>query len=280
MLTLATLVIVGATICAGFDLGFRSHRPTAQVLHALWPAVALLALWQLARFCSNTNEWGGDITPQLEMYFLAILQIPLFGIAAGAGALARAVVNRVPSRARVWTIAGIGLVVIGVLVVAGFALGGGEQSYPHPLPTGPGDFHGTDYGPKIGLAAGAAPFPILWLGPTSLGEPLEEVELLDQLGEFEPSALVDYDEHGTLQISEGMAPSNGQNDNFMDGPSITVHGATFYFYQGFAGSSALGKIRGRDVQIDAPVSTRAQWTRLLRSLRWVCPPARPHCSGW
>ena len=67
----------------------------------------------------------------------------------------------------------------------------------------------------------------------------------------------------------------------MDGPSITVHGATFYFSQGFAGSSALKNVReGHDVQIDAPVSTRAQWTRLLRSLRWVCPRARPHCSGW
>ena len=66
----------------------------------------------------------------------------------------------------------------------------------------------------------------------------------------------------------------------MTGSSITLHGATFYFYQGYAGSPAIGKIMGRDVRIDAPAHTRAQWVRTLHSLRWACPPARPHCSGW
>jgi hypothetical protein len=277
MLTLATLAIVGATIGVGFDLGLRSLRPVAQVLHGLWVVVAVLALWQLARFCSNTNEWGGDVTPQLLMYALAMLQLPLFGVAWGAGALAR-VVRR---RGRVVkAIAATALAALLALVGASLALGSQEESYPHPMPAGEGDFHGTDYGPKVRLAAAAAPFPLLWFGPTALGESLQDVQLTKQLGEFVPSAFVEYDEHGRLRITEGLASSSGQNDAFLNGPSITAHGATFWFPQGFAGGSALGKVQGRDVTVDAPVRTRAQWTRVLRSLRWVCPSARPHCSGW
>jgi len=53
-----------------------------------------------------------------------------------------------------------------------------------------------------------------------------------------------------------------------------------FFSQGYAGSPALGTIRDRDVRIDAPAHTRAQWVRTLHSLRSACPAARPHCSGW
>lgn len=278
MLTLATLAVVAATLSIGFALAFRVRRPGLQLLCALWPAVALVALWQLARFCSNTNEWGGDITPQLEMYALALLQIPLFGIGAGAGALARAL-KRLP-RARIWTLAGIGAGAVLLYAASALSAGGGDASYPHRLSGSEGSFSGMDYGKDIRAAAVAAPFPVLSFGPTALGEPLDDVSLLDPLGEFRASALIAYDEPGTLQISEGLASSNGQNDAFMTGPSITVHGATFWFSEGFGGSFALAKVRGRDVRIDAPANNRAQWTRLLRSLRWTCRPARPHCSGW
>jgi hypothetical protein len=64
----------------------------------------------------------------------------------------------------------------------------------------------------------------------------------------------------------------------MTGPSVTVHGATFYFFN--SESMAIGKVRGRDVTIQAPAGTPAQWTPILQSLRWVCRPVRAHCSGW
>ncbi len=63
----------------------------------------------------------------------------------------------------------------------------------------------------------------------------------------------------------------------MTGPSVTVHETTFWL--GEAGM-ALGKIHGRDITIQAPAATPAQWRPILYSLRWVCPPARPRCSGW
>jgi hypothetical protein len=47
----------------------------------------VVIIWQLAAFASDTNSDGGDITPQLLMSFLALLQVPLFGLAVGAGVL-------------------------------------------------------------------------------------------------------------------------------------------------------------------------------------------------
>jgi hypothetical protein len=98
MLTLATWVVVVANILVGFHLGLGPRQPAPLlVLHVLWPAASLLALWQLAPFCSNTNTEGGDITNQILMYGLAMLQVPLFGIAAGVGALSAFVARHVPA---------------------------------------------------------------------------------------------------------------------------------------------------------------------------------------
>lgn len=280
MLTLATVAVVLSTLAAGAYLASGRRPVGVQVLCACWQLVAAIVVWQLARFASNTNEWGGDITPQLEMDALALLQVPLFALGALGGYL-----FRIAGGLRMRIFAGAG--VVAALLVALVALGavqvGGTASYPHAMPGDDGSLPGTDYGPDIRAAAAAAPFPILSFGPKAFGEKLYSVSLTtytERYPTFGPSAIVDYDEHGSIQISEGLADSTGQDAAFMTGPSITLHGATFSFYQGYAGSPALGTIRGRDIRIDAPAHTRAQWLRTLHALRWACPPARPHCSGW
>jgi hypothetical protein len=328
MLTLATLAVVVSTLAAGAYLASGpsgTPRPVRlQALCACWPLLAGLMVWQLARFASNTNDEGGDITAQLLMYALAFLQLPLLGVGVLGGLLYRASTEPARPPAAATSVASVAsplpaaepagwpareppildapasiaarsgkIVALGLAVLAGACIMLGavkgvqrmdaNSGYPHALDGEGGSLPGTDYGPDIRAASTEAPFPILWLGPEAFGQKLDDVVLTTrarQYPTFEPSAIVDYDAHGTIQISEGLAPSNGANDAFMTGPSITVHGATFFFYQGFAGSPALGRIRGRDIRIDAPASTRAQWAKTLGSLRWACPPTRPHCSGW
>jgi hypothetical protein len=320
MLTLATLAVVASTLAAGAFLTSGpsgSPRPLRlQVLCACWPLLAGLMVWQLARFASNTNDEGGDITSQLLMYALAFLQLPLLGVGALGGAVFRASASAQPFAAataapsaepagwparegpilgapeslaaRVGKIVAIGLAgILGAFLVFGAVRTvqrmNGDAGYPRVLSGDDGTLPGTDYGPDIHAASAGAPVPILWLGPKAFGRKLIDVTLTTRSARyptFAPSAILDYDEHGTIQVSEGLADSSGQDDDFMTGPSITLHGATFYFYNGYGGSPAIGKIKGRDIRIDAPAHTRAQWVRTLHSLRWVCPRARPHCSGW
>jgi hypothetical protein len=310
MLSLATLAVIASTLVAGAYLSSapsgasRPHR--WQILCACWPFVAGLMVHELARFASNTNDQGGDITSQLLMEGLAFLQLPLFGLGALAGVLVRASVDAPPITAAAALtapaaasvrkgpildrpgsvkVAAIVLAgVVGALLLAGAVEGvrklNAANSYPRTLSGDGSSLPGTAYGPDIGAAAAAAPLPILWLGPQASGHELSDVTLTTRSADyptFEPQAIADYGEHGEIQVSEALADSNGQNDQFMTGPSVTVHGTTFWLGEP---GLALGKIRDRDITIQAPAATPAEWTPLLRLLRWKCPPAQPRCSGW
>ena len=315
MLSLATLAVVASTLVAG---GYLSSAPSGtsrphrwQILCACWPFIAGLMVHELARFASNVNADGGDITSQLLMEALAFLQLPLFGLGALGGALFRASADApplaavtatapspgssvreppvlgepAPAAARPLGIAAIGLAgIVGACLLVGAVevvrKMDAAGSYPRTFSGDGSSLPGTDYGPDAGAAAAAAPQPILWLGTQALGRRLTDVTLTTRSADypdFGPQAIVDYGEHGEVQVSEGLADSDGQNDQFMTGPSVTVHGTTFWLGQA---GMALGTIRGRDVTIQAPAATPGQWTPLLRSLRWPCPPAQPHCSGW
>jgi hypothetical protein len=314
MLSLATLAVVASTLVAGACLASApsgTSRPVRlQILCALWPLVAGLMVHELARFASNVNADGGDITSQLLMEGLAFLQLPLLGLGALTGALIRASTDAPPiavapatapldlplragpilerralAAARPLKIAGIVLAgVMGALLLLGAIEGvrklNAASSYPRALAGHGSSLPGVDYGPDVATAAAAAPLPILWLGPQSSGHELSDVTLTQRSVDyptFEPQAIANYGERGEIQVSEALADSNGQNDQFMTGPSVTVHGTTFWL--GEAGM-ALGKIRGRDITIQAPAATPAQWRPILYSLHWVCAPALPRCSGW
>ncbi len=268
-------------------------RPAVlQGLCACWPLVAALIVWQLAHVASNTNDQGGDITSQLLMEALAFLQVPLFGLGALGGVLIRASVDvppplptDAPTPARPIRPAAIALAaVVGACLLFGAVEGlrkmNAASSYPRTLPGDGSSLRGTDYGPDIEAAATAAPLPLLWLGPRAAGQSLGDVTLTTRSADyptFAPQSLVDYGEHGEIQISQALADSGGQNDKFMTGPSVTVHGTTFWLGQS---GMALGKIHDRDVMLQAPAAAPAQWRPILRRLRWVCAPPRASCSGW
>ena len=212
MLTLAILAVVATTLAAGAYLGSgRVARSTRlQVLCACWPLVAGVVIWQLAHFASNTNDEGGDITAQLLLDALALLQLPLFGLAALAGCLFRLAGT---ARRRIL----LGLAALAATLVALIAAGGlqvgGATGHPRPLPGGDDSLPGTDYGTDVRAASAAAPVPILWLGPSAFGHRLSHVSLTTytkRYPTFGPTALIDYDERGTIQISEGLADSTGR----------------------------------------------------------------------
>ena len=292
MLTLATLAVVASVLAAGMYLASASRPVPRQILCVCWPFVAALIVHELARFASNTNDQGGDITSQLLMEALAFLQVPLFGLGALGGVLIRASVDvppllptDAPTPARPIRPAAIALAaVVGACLLFGAVEGlrktNAATRYPRTLSGNGSSLGGTDYGPDIEAAARAAPLPLLWLGPRAAGQNLRDVTLTTRSPEyptFAPQSLVDYGEHGEIQISQALADSAGQNDKFMTGPSVTVHGTTFWLGQS---GMALGKIHDRDVMLQAPAAAPAQWRPILRRLRWACAPRRASCSGW
>ena len=296
MLTLATLAVLASTLVAGAYLSSAQSgmsRPLRwQIVCVCWPFVAGLLVHELARFASNTNDQGGDITSQLLMEGLALLQLPLFGLGALGGVLIRASVDVPPLQPTDASAPArpIRPAAIALAGVAGACLLFGAvevmrrmdtaTSYPRTLPGDGSSLRGTDYGPDIEAAATAAPLPLLWLGPRAAGQSLGDVTLTTRSAEyptFAPQSLVDYGEHGEIQISQALAGSGGQNDKFMTGRSVTVHGTTFWLGQP---GMALGKIHDRDVMLQAPAAGPAQWRPILRRLRWVCAPPRTSCSGW
>jgi hypothetical protein len=253
----AALLAIVVSLWLGAELGAGVHRSRPlTVLRACWPILALLVLMQLARFASNMNDQGGDVTDQTLTAVLAWVQLPLYGVAALGGRVyrpavgpkvavesatsllvARGLRNRLAawptltvarprSGSRFWKVVGmriatalVALVVWGVVELVEQARSD-NRPYPRTLPSqgrdGPAS---TDYGPSFGGAARAAGVPILWFGPSAFGLSLRDASLTQREGvDFPPSAEVLYDDNAELHA--------------------------------------------------------------LRALRWVCSPARTPCSGW
>ncbi len=146
---LAGLLIVLGSLWFGVELGTGVPRSRAvQVLRVCWPFLVLLVLWQLARFASNTNDQGGDMTDQLAIRLFAIVYVVLYGVVALGGRIYRLAVgrplaagatetmvasglrNRLAARpvltvatrdtrrgSRFWQVVGLGLVALAVVVV-------------------------------------------------------------------------------------------------------------------------------------------------------------------
>jgi hypothetical protein len=319
---LAVSLIALGSLWLGVELGAGVHRSRiVQLLRICWPFLMLVVLWQLARFASNTNDQGGDMTDQLAVRLLAVVYVVVYGFAALGGRIYRLAVgrrvavassetimvasglrNRLAARpaltvaspgtrrgSRFWQVSGLALAALVLaLVVLGFVKlvqegNYNNRPYPHAFPTsGSDDLRGIDYGPSIAGAAAAARVPILWLGPRAFGLPLADGSLTERQGpSLPPSVHVHYGgEDGVDQITQSLVAYSGEDDQFMSGPSITLHGATFYFSNGFGEGDAIGLINGHEIALHDLASTRAGWTRVLRSLRWACAPTRPHCSGW
>jgi hypothetical protein len=321
-LGLSIPLIALGSLWLGVEFGAGVDRSKlVQVLRVCLPFLLLVVLWQLARFASNTNDQGGDMTDQIVIKMLAVVYVVMYGFAALGGRIYRLAVGRratveptgtisvaggfgnrpavrlAPTVAspgsrrgsRFWKVAGLSLA---ASVLALVALGCvklvqtgnyNNRPYPHPIPTsGSDEAGGVDYGPGVAGAAVAARVPLLWFGPKAFGLPLADIMLTERDGpSFPPSVNVHYGgSDGTFQITQSLVAYRGEDEQFMLGPSITLHGATFYFANGFREGDAIGLINGHEVSLHDLAGSRAGWLRVLRSLRWACAPARPHCSGW
>jgi hypothetical protein len=78
----------------GVELGAGVHRSRfVQVLRVCLPFLVLVVLWQLARFASNTNDQGGDMTDQIVTQLLAVVYVVVYGLAALGGRIYRVAVG-------------------------------------------------------------------------------------------------------------------------------------------------------------------------------------------
>jgi hypothetical protein len=88
------LALLGS-LWLGVELGAGVHRSRfVRVLRVCWPFLVLVVLWQLARFASNTNDQGGDVTDQLGIKMFAVAFVVLYGLAALGGLIHRLTVGR------------------------------------------------------------------------------------------------------------------------------------------------------------------------------------------